>query len=77
MKNTLYLLDRQYPGWDEIQGAVVSANTEKQARELAKTLRGDQPSSVWDSTDPEELVVRVIGQTDEPIGVVFISVNAG
>lgn len=48
MPLNLYLIDRQdNVGHDETDSVIVAAVTPKQAREIAATVEGDQPSSVW------------------------------
>jgi hypothetical protein len=74
MKRKLYMIERASYGYDETIGAVISANTRSQALEIARTLTGDQPKSVWDSKDVQ---IRLIGRTELPVGVVFESYNAG
>lgn len=44
----LYLIERQDEvGADEMESVLVAAATPKQARELAKNVRGDQKPDVW------------------------------
>jgi hypothetical protein len=44
----LYSIERQDPvGYDETDKAIIAAATPKLARELAKSLSGDQSPDVW------------------------------
>lgn len=76
MKNRkLYLVERKGEvGYDELCGAVIIADSKKDARAMASTRAGDEGKSIWFS---KKVKVSVIGSHRSKPRIILRDFNAG
>ena len=75
-KRKVYLVKREggYIDYDEDRGYVCIVDNSKEAREMGKSLNGDESKDVWTS---EYVKVSIIGHTTRRKGIVLVDFNAG
>jgi len=69
----LYLLTTDWQGYDTIDGFVIAASGEHEARVVASENHADEGFEIW----LEEADCEHVGTTDRDAGIVLRAFNAG